>query len=240
MEKKYVAYLRQSKEGKSKNKKNTTLGIDAQRAIINHFYGPGLVCEFVEVKSAKNMDREELAKCLEYCRQNNYVCVVAKQDRISRNVIDVLTIYDKLNGQLICCDIPSGEAPVEKFMLTIFAAISERERELISIRTKQALQALKRKGVKLGMSNEDIKTHKNVLANMSSEAVKERAKRSHSKALLNGRNVRAVERMKVLLNEGKTWREIANVLNAEELDTRTKQSWTYGNANRVYNRAMKQ
>lgn len=239
MEKKYVAYYRLSKEGKqskkTKKKNNGTLGIDAQKHIVNHYYGPGIIKEFEEIKSgAEYSKRTELQNAIKYVRSNpGFVLVVAKQDRLSRNTKDVLDIYDQLGGKLICCDIPSGENAVEKFMLTIFAAISEREREIISLRTSQALQALKRKGVKLGLDNPKLQN------NFTDEHRAAHALAQHDKAMKNGNTQRAVEHIKELLSKGGTWQSIADDLNKNDYHTSNKNKWTPANAWRVYQRSIK-
>lgn len=146
--KKYVAYYRTSKDsheaGRSKSK---GLGLEAQKQIVEHYYKDLIVKEFTETKSAKNISqRPILQQAIRYCIDNNCWLVVAKLDRLSRDTIDVLSIVKILEKKVSFCDIPS-EGGADEFIITIFAAIGQRERELISIRTSQALQVkLKREG----------------------------------------------------------------------------------------------
>lgn len=133
--KQYVTYYRVStqKQGES------GLGLESQRAIVKHFLGTHKVIEeFTEIASGSTAsDRAILQDAIALCLSSGANLVVAKADRLSRNVLDAMSIYEKLSGRLICCDIPN----TDKFTLTIFFAIAERERELISIRTKAALDA---------------------------------------------------------------------------------------------------
>ena len=137
---KYVAYLRVS----TKQQGESGLGLEAQQSIVNHYYSPEVT--FIEVKSGSNIKaRPELAKAIKYCLENNATLVVAKLDRLSRVVEDCLAIWKKLDGRIRFCDIPGTP---DKFTITMYAAFAERERELISLRTKQALQAKKASGWK--------------------------------------------------------------------------------------------
>jgi DNA invertase Pin-like site-specific DNA recombinase len=142
----YVVYYRVS----TKRQGKSGLGLKAQKTYVNHFINSDqIVKEFTEVASAKYMDcdnRPQLCEALDYCIENGYTLVVAKVDRLSRKTEHALDIYNALEGRLISCDIPN----LDKFTLTLFMAIADRERELISIRTKQALAERKKQGMKLG------------------------------------------------------------------------------------------
>ncbi len=142
----YCLYARVS----TKRQGDSGLGLQAQRDIVKHFY-PDIHREFVEVRSGKNIqDRPILAEAIEYCLKHDMVLVVAKVDRLTRSTKDGLDILDRLKGRIRFCDLP-GEP--DKFMLTLFFAFAERERELISIRTKGALKSAKERGKMLGVSN---------------------------------------------------------------------------------------
>lgn len=142
----YCLYARVS----TKRQGDSGLGLQAQRDIVKHFY-PDIHREFVEVRSGKNIqDRPILAEAIEYCLKNDMVLVVAKVDRLTRSTKDGLDILDRLKGRIRFCDLP-GEP--DKFMLTLFFAFAERERELISIRTKGALKSAKERGRSLGVAD---------------------------------------------------------------------------------------
>jgi len=139
--KKFVSWRRVStkKQGKS------TLGLEAQRDIINHFVNVEngqLIADFCEVYTGKDLNGcVELRKAIEFAKGNDAILVIAKTDRF-RNTIEALQIYDEMGeGKIYFCDIPH----TDKFTLTLFFALAEREAMLVSIRTKAALAVQKRK-----------------------------------------------------------------------------------------------
>jgi len=141
---KFVSYCRVSttKQGAS------GLGLEAQQATIARYLNGGrwdLLAEFVEVESGKKDDRPQLAKALQHCRNTGATLVIAKLDRLSRD-LHFISSLQKAGIEFVACDMPSAN----KFTVHIFAALAEHEREMISQRTKAALSALKARGVKLG------------------------------------------------------------------------------------------
>lgn len=136
----YVIYYRVS----TKKQGESGLGLDAQRSYVEHYYdGKPVIAEFTDVRSGKTISkRPELKKALALCQHEGATLVVAKIDRLSRDTEQALLIYRELDGRLESCDIPN----LDKFTLTLFMAIADRERELIGLRTKQALDQ-KRKRV---------------------------------------------------------------------------------------------
>lgn len=145
---KYVAYFRVSTKGQGES----GLGLEAQKAFINHYLSENdTVASFTDVQSGKTLDRPQLKEAIKLCKKNGYGLAIAKLDRLSRTTEDILKVFNVLDGYLYSCDIPMQKGQkIDKFTLTLFSAIADREREMISIRTKQALQALKDRGVKLG------------------------------------------------------------------------------------------
>ena len=147
MKMKYVAYYRvsTSKQGES------GLGLAAQQAIVNQYINKeDIIASFTDIKSGKTLEREGLEEAIQLAIKEKATLVVAKHDRLSRNVVDALTTLERLvqNGaSLVCLDLPSN---TDKFTLTIMFAVAERERELISIRTKNALAEKKKRGERLG------------------------------------------------------------------------------------------
>ena len=146
---KFVAYFRVSTDRQGKS----GLGLDAQRATVADYLNGGdwtLVEEFVEVESGKRNDRPELAKALDLCRRKKATLVIAKLDRLARNVHFISGLMDA-GVEFVACDIPEAN----RLTLHIMAAMAEHEREMISKRTKEALAAAKAQGRKLGWSIPD-------------------------------------------------------------------------------------
>ena len=144
---KWVSYLRVSTDRQGRS----GLGLEAQRQAVTDYLNGGnwaLVSEFVEVESGKRSDRPQLAAALAACRKHKAKLVIAKLDRLSRNVAFIASLMDG-NVDFVCCDFPTAN----RLTLHILAAVAEHEREAISVRTKAALAAVKARGTKLGNPN---------------------------------------------------------------------------------------
>ncbi|MBY8823855.1 recombinase family protein [Sphingomonas colocasiae] len=142
-----VTYLRVStaKQGM------TGLGMEAQRSAVEGFAASGghrVVAEFVEVESGKKTDRPQLEAALAACRLHRATLVIAKLDRLARNVAFIANLMDG-GVEFVACDMPYAN----RLTLHLMAAMAEHEREMISQRTKAALAAAKARGVKLGNPN---------------------------------------------------------------------------------------
>ena len=123
-------------------------GIDAQRKTVENYVNGGhwkLLGEFIEVESGKRSDRPEFEKALEACRKHKAKLVIAKLDRLSRNVHLISGLMER-KVDFVACDMPSANA----FMINIYAAVAQEERRMISERTKAGLAAARARGVKLG------------------------------------------------------------------------------------------
>lgn len=140
---KYVAYIRVSttKQG---------LGLDAQRTIINNYCmneGSEVIEEFCEKESGKETThRPELANALRKCKEERCWLIVAKLDRFSRDVADTFHMFRAMNHHIIVCNQDVSDT----LTLGIFSSLAQKERELISKRTKEALAELKAQGKVLG------------------------------------------------------------------------------------------
>jgi len=146
---KFVTYCRVSTKMQGRN----GLGMESQTDTVRRFVekaGGTIVSEYCEVESGGKTDRErqELSKALSECRRLDATLVVAKLDRLSRNAEFLLSLQNG-NVDFVCCDCPN----VDRFTVGILALVAQRERELISERTKSALQMAKRRGVHLGTRN---------------------------------------------------------------------------------------
>lgn len=145
---KYAHYLRVSTDKQGID----GYGIDAQRSAVQN-YKPAI--EFIEVESGKRKDRPELLKALDYCKRNKAVLVVAKLDRLARNVSFVSALQDS-KVEFICADMPEANV----LTIQIMAAMAQHEAKAVSDRTKAALQAAKARGKVLGKSMDTDKAIK--------------------------------------------------------------------------------
>jgi DNA invertase Pin-like site-specific DNA recombinase len=141
---KFVSYLRVStvRQGAS------GLGLEAQRAAVTGYLNGGdwtLVKEVVEVESGKRSDRPALADALRLCRKHRATLVIAKLDRLARNVAFISNLMES-GVEFVAVDMPQAN----KFVVHILAAVAEQEAEAISKRTKAALAAAKARGRQLG------------------------------------------------------------------------------------------
>lgn len=140
----FVSYCRVStaRQGKS------GLGLEAQREAVKGYLNGGncsLVSEFTEVESGKKSDRPELEKALQACRVYGAKLVIAKLDRLSRDAHFLLGL-EKAGVDFVAADMPHAN----RLTVGIMAMVADEERRMISQRTKAALAAAKRRGVKLG------------------------------------------------------------------------------------------
>lgn len=146
--KQYVTYLRVSTQRQGAQ----GLGISAQRAMCDNFIkqNSGMhVQEFMDVESGTHRDRKGLWDAIDYCKKNNCSLVIAKLDRLAR---DVEFTFKVLNTGI---DIHFTDMPVVNSMiLGVFAAVAQYEREMVSTRTKQALDAKKARGEVTGGASE--------------------------------------------------------------------------------------
>ncbi|MBO6864175.1 MAG: recombinase family protein [Alphaproteobacteria bacterium] len=143
-EAKYVAYYRVS----TKRQGQSGLGLEAQRATVSHYLSSvptHLVAEFTEIESGKRSDRPELAQALATCRRHGATLIVAKLDRLARNVEFTARLMNS-GVEFVCCDNPHAN----RLTIHILAAMAEYEREQISQRTKAGLAAAKARGLNLG------------------------------------------------------------------------------------------
>lgn len=149
--KRFIAYYRVSTEKQGQS----GLGLEAQEAAVSRFLdsaGGQLVDAFTEVESGKKAsNRPQLANALARCRKNKATLLIAKLDRLARSVHFISGLMES-KVEFVCCDNPylRNDTPTNKLMLHQLAAFAEFERAQISHRTKEALAALKARGVRLG------------------------------------------------------------------------------------------
>jgi DNA invertase Pin-like site-specific DNA recombinase len=127
------------------------LGLEAQReAVSRHVAGAGgvIVADFTEIESGKKSDRPQIAAALAACRLRHATLVIAKLDRLARNVHFVSSLMES-GVDFVACDNPHAT----RLIIHILVAVAENEREMISARTIAALAAAKARGVRLGNPN---------------------------------------------------------------------------------------
>lgn len=195
---KYVAYYRVS----TRKQGNSGLGLDAQKKLIREKYNDNVVKEFTEVESGwgrkkRKRSRPILQEAIEYCREHGCVLVIAKLDRLARSVSLIFQLRDG-GVEFECCDVPE----LNTVNLAIFAAMAERESELISSRTKAALAAKKER---LGLE----KLHNNLTPERRDAGYRQRKE----KAKENSHNRRAIEYARELQAQDLGLRETARRLN---------------------------
>lgn len=144
--KNFIAYYRVStqKQGRS------GLGLEAQQKMVGDYVasvGGKIITGFTEVESGKSTDnRPELKQALAQAKRHKATLIVAKLDRLARNVAFVSALLETPGVEFKAADFPDAS----RMMIQLLAVFGEYEREMISKRTTDALAALKARGVKLG------------------------------------------------------------------------------------------
>jgi DNA invertase Pin-like site-specific DNA recombinase len=218
---KFVAYYRVStaRQGRS------GLGLDAQRNAVETYLNGGdwkIVGEFTEVESGKRADRPEFAKALAACRLHRATLVIAKLDRLARNVHFMSSLMQS-GIEFVAADNPHAN----KFTIHILVAMAEHEAEMISQRTKDALAAAKKRGKTLGGFRGKVPTAKHRA--LSAEALQRRAE---------SRAADLAPTIKALQEAGATsLRAIADGLNEQGIPTaRGNGNWSAVQVARVLKR----
>ena len=140
----FVGYFRVStdKQGRS------GLGLDAQQEAVSRFVqarSSKLISEIVEIESGTRADRPMLAEALRLCRVHRATLLIAKLDRLARNVAFISNLMES-GVEFEAVDFPSAN----RLTIHILSAVAEHEAGMIRERTKSALAAAKKRGVKLG------------------------------------------------------------------------------------------
>lgn len=205
---KFIAYYRVS----TKMQGNSGLGLEGQsKAVENYTNSKGtVIASFTDIESGKNDNRVELLKAIDLCKKENAILVIAKLDRLSRNLTFITSLMDN-KIQFVCCDMPTAN----EFTIHIFAALAQQERKMISERTKAALQAKKAQGIKLG-------TKENLTAAGQQKAVES----IKTKAAENTNNMQAKSKVKDMLQLGFSFAEILTALQKNKFLTSTGKPFT--------------
>ncbi len=155
----FVGYYRVSTQAQGRS----GLGLDAQKAAVAGYVqnvAGTLVSEFQEVESGGKADRPQLQAALRYCRVKRAMLVIAKLDRLARNVHFISALMES-GVEFVAADMPTAN----KLTIHIIAAMAEYERDVISQRTKSSLSAAKARGIRLGNPNVRSLSEKGVAKN---------------------------------------------------------------------------
>lgn len=197
---KFVTYLRVS----TRKQGADGLGIEAQRSIVNQFAKNNeIVSEHVEVESGTTNERPQLDLAIEECKRYGAVLLVAKLDRLYRNVLFTAQLMQS-KVEFIACDVPFASP----LTIHILAAIAEWEATRIADRTKSALSELKKRGKKLGTPS-----------NLTQEA-RDKGVITRKAKLSSDKNRKQVKSMiKLMLGQGSTPTQITKELQSAGFKT---------------------
>jgi DNA invertase Pin-like site-specific DNA recombinase len=222
---KFVSYLRVStaKQGIS------GLGVDAQRAAVQAHLNGGswkIVSEVIEVESGKNDERPELAKALRLCRLHGATLLVAKLDRLSRNVAFLSNLMES-KVRFTAADMPEADE-THLHMMAVFA---QHEARMISSRTKAALKAAKARGTVLGGRRVSAKRFAEIAALGRKASIESRSKESTDWA----KDVRGII-ADIQATGAESLRAIASGLNERAIPTSKGGAWSAVQVQRILTR----
>ena len=214
---KYVAYYRVSTQRQGQS----GLGLEAQEQQIQGCISGGeLVNSFTDVESGSKANRPELDKALAFCKKEGATLIIAKLDRLSRDVSFIFNLRDS-GVKFKACDLPDFNT----LTLGVFASFAQYEREKISERTSAALQAkLKRDGKWWGV------------ANLTPEARKKGAEATREKGKRNPNNQKAMAFISMMLSKHFTLGRMASELNKSGFKTSRGKEFTATQVGRLKKR----
>jgi DNA invertase Pin-like site-specific DNA recombinase len=220
--KKFVAYFRvsTSEQGKS------GLGLEAQMTMVENYISNNdgiLLNQFTEIETGTSKRRRtEIYKAIEFAKQNNAVLVIAKIDRLARNVYFVSSLMEA-GVEFVACDLPQAT----NFTIHLYAALAEMEGKLISERTKAALSEKKRRGFNLGTPE-----------NLTDEAKAKGLQVIKEKAASNKANVQATALIVEYRGKGLSYDKIADALNQLNFGTSQGKKHNSTSVRRLFNRVI--
>jgi DNA invertase Pin-like site-specific DNA recombinase len=225
-----IAYYRVS----TKQQGQSGLGLDAQKTAVEAYakaIGATIHATYTEVESGKRADRPKLTAAIAHARRSKAKLIIAKLDRLARNVAFLSALMDS-GCDFVACDNPNAN----RLTIHILAAVAENEALAISARTKAALAAAKARGTVLGSNrpghwkgHEDARLEGAKKGNAASAEVR----RAHALAAVAD----LAPTMKELRNEGKSFAAIAEHMNATGQQTTRGSKWTPTAVKRVLDRA---
>ena len=225
-----IAYYRVS----TKQQGESGLGLEGQASAVETFAKQGdktIIARYTEVETGKREDRPDLDKALAHARRAKATLVVAKLDRLARNVYFTSKLV-RAGVDFVACDSPHAN----KLTIHILAAVAEDEAERISNRTKAALAAAKARGTLLGSARpghwdgrEEVRHAALAKARTAAaKAIGEKAREAYADL---------VPTMSELRAKGVTLQAIADELNQQGHTTRRGKPWNAVQVSRILERA---
>jgi DNA invertase Pin-like site-specific DNA recombinase len=220
--KKYVAYYRVStlEQGKS------GLGLLAQKSTVENYLQSNdgiLINDFTEIETGTSKrKRTEIYKAIDYAKQTDSILIIAKIDRLARNVYFVSSLM-ATGVEFIACDLPQAT----NFTIHLYAALAEMEAKIISDRTKNALAEKKKQGYILGTPS-----------NLTEESKKKGVLTIKNKAITNSANIQSTALIVEYKSKGYSYQKIAGLLNQLNFGTAMGKLHNAKSVLRLYNRAI--
>jgi DNA invertase Pin-like site-specific DNA recombinase len=222
----FIVYYRVS----TKQQGQSGLGLDAQKAAAEAYvreHGGEIIGEYQEVETGKDCKRPEIMKAILHANRSWATLVIAKLDRLARNVWLTSTLMES-GIDFVACDNPTAS----RLTIHILAAVAEEEARLISERTRNALAAHKARGGLLGPAT--FKNREEWKAKQT-EARKQATRRNAEIAAVAYEEVRPI--ILSLRGQGWSFQLIADELNRLDHRTRTGKTWNKSQIKRVADRA---
>lgn len=220
--KKFVCYYRVSR----KEQGLSGLGLSAQRTAVEKYVisqNGEIIGDYTEIETGTSKKvRVEIQKAIQLAKDEGAVLVIAKLDRLARNVSFVSSLMDA-GIEFLAVDMPSAN----NFTIHIFSALAEQEAKLISSRTKLALAELKKAGSVLGNPK-----------NLNDEARAKGLIAIKQNAINNDRNRQAQSVILSCKEKGMSYREIAKYLNELNFKTRYGNQFLAPTVHQLYNRTI--
>jgi DNA invertase Pin-like site-specific DNA recombinase len=213
-----VTYLRVSTQRQGQS----GLGLDAQRGACKIFcqrHGYEIVQECVEVESGRKNDRPVLADALALCRERSATLLIARLDRLARNVHFISGLMDS-DADFRACDLPEAN----RLLLHVMAAVGEAEARAISERTRVALSAARARGTLLGAENPLSRNLRQGDGMRGGRTTQENAWSAYASLAPTIRQLR---------DSGLSLAAVAQRLNDSKKRTRTGKKWTAMQVSRV-------
>lgn len=229
---KFAPYIRVSTQRQGES----GLGLEAQQEAVTRYVRSQVpeadhahleIREFREIETATGKkDRPVLREALDYCKREGATLVIAKLDRLARNVAFIANLMES-DVEFVCCDFPQAN----RLLLHIMAAVAEHEARMISQRTKDSLAAAKARGTKLGASNPRCQNLSEAARDRGTEAAaavaREAAREAYAPLVGTIRSFRAA---------GHSWDFIAAWLNKNGHKTRSGAEFSGPIVRRIYMR----